>query len=206
MDKLPDWMKIEKKPKTVSEKQSKNKANISLNLKGQLDNAEKGLLRGIAGILVFFILYSGVTIFLNSETQRKLAEVNDTKQYTSGQIDLVTKDIQTLNNKATDYTTMVDNLKNYSDQVASNMKSKNVIPLLLTRIMNVIPDGVTLTSIENTTGSHIVINAQSADYDLLGFFKGSLIVDGILSPSTVISTSGVKQNGIVKIVIEGDLP
>ena len=86
------------------------------------------------------------------------------------------------------------------------MKSKNVIPLLLTRIMNVIPDGVTLTSIENTTGSHIVINAQSADYDLLGFFKGSLIVDGILSPSTVISTSGVKQNGIVKIVIEGDLP
>ena len=206
MDKLPDWMKIEKKPKTVSGKQSKNKANISLNLKGQLDNAEKGLLRGIAGILVFFILYSGVTIFLNSETQRKLAEVNDTKQYTSGQIDLVTKDIQTLNNKATDYTTMVDNLKNYSDQVASNMKSKNVIPLLLTRIMNVIPDGVTLTSIENTTGSHIVINAQSADYDLLGFFKGSLIVDGILSPSTVISTSGVKQNGIVKIVIEGDLP
>ena len=206
MDKLPDWMKIEKKPKTVSEKQSKNKANISLNLKGQLDNAEKGLLRGIAGILVFFILYSGVTIFLNSETQRKLAEVNDTKQYTSGQIDLVTKDIQTLNNKATDYTTMVDNLKNYSDQVASNMKSKNVIPLLLTRIINVIPDGVTLTSIENTTGSHIVINAQSADYDLLGFFKGSLIVDGILSPSTVISTSGVKQNGIVKIVIEGDLP
>ena len=72
--------------------------------------------------------------------------------------------------------------------------------------MNVIPDGVTLTSIENTTGSHIVINAQSADYDLLGYFKGSLIVDGILSPSTVISTSGVKQNGIVKIVIEGDLP
>ena len=135
-----------------------------------------------------------------------MAEVNDTKQYTSGQIDLVTKDIQTLNNKATDYTTMVDNLKNYSDQVASNMKSKNVIPLLLTRIMNVIPEGVTLTSIENTTGSHIVINAQSADYDLLGFFKGSLIVDGILSPSTVISTSGVKQNGIVKIVIEGDLP
>lgn len=206
MDKLPEWMKTEKRPKTVSKKQSKNKTNISLDLKGELDNTEKGLLRGIAGILAFFILYSGVTIFLNSETQRKLAEVNDTKQYTSGQIDLVTKDIQTLNNKATDYTTMVDNLKNYSDQVASNMKSKNVIPLLLTRIMNVIPDGVTLTSIENTTGSHIVINAQSTDYDLLGFFKGSLIVDGILSPSTVISTSGVKQNGIVKIVIEGDLP
>ena len=72
--------------------------------------------------------------------------------------------------------------------------------------MNVIPKGVTITSIENTTDSHIVINAQSADYDLLGFFKGRLIVDSILSPSTIVSTSGVKQNGVVKVVIEGDLP
>ena len=78
--------------------------------------------------------------------------------------------------------------------------------MLLTRIMNVIPKGVTITSIENKTDSHIVINAQSADYDLLGFFKGSLIVEGVLDPSTVVSTSGIKQNGIVKIVIEGDLP
>ena len=101
---------------------------------------------------------------------------------------------------------MTNKLKSYSDEVASNLKSKNVIPMLLTRIMNVIPKGVTLTSIENTTGTHIVINAQSEDYDLLGFFKGSLIVDGILSPSTVVSTSGVKQDGIVKVVIEGDLP
>ena len=72
--------------------------------------------------------------------------------------------------------------------------------------MNVIPKGVTLTSIENTTDSHIVINCQSKDYDLLGFFKGSLIVDGILSPSTVTSSSGVKQNGIITVRIEGDMP
>ena len=72
--------------------------------------------------------------------------------------------------------------------------------------MNVIPKGVQITSIENTSSSHIVINAQSEDYDLLGIFKGSLIVEGVLSPSTVVSTSGVKQGGIIKIVIEGDLP
>ena len=101
---------------------------------------------------------------------------------------------------------MTENLKNYSNQVSENLRTKNVIPLLLTRIMNVNPEGVTITSIENTVDSHIVINAQSEDYDLLGFLKGSLIVEGILSPSTVISTSGIKQNGIVKIVIEGDLP
>ena len=119
---------------------------------------------------------------------------------------MASQDIQTLNNKASNYEKMTESLKNYSDEVATNLKVKNVIPMLLTRIMNVIPEGVTITAIENTSESHIIINAQSADYDLLGFFKGSLIVEGILSPSTVVSTSGVKQDGLVKIVIEGDMP
>ena len=52
----------------------------------------------------------------------------------------------------------------------------------------------------------MVINAQAERYELLGYFKGKIIADGILSPSTVISTSGVKQDNLIKIVIEGDLP
>ena len=205
-DKLPDWMKIEIGPKDDSKKKNKFSPKISLNLKGELDKTEKWLLRTTMGILAFIILYSGVTIFLNNATNKKMQEVDEVKKHTTEQIQLASRDIQTLNNKTTDYSSMTDKLKNYSNQVENNLKNKNVIPLLLTRIMNVIPEGVTLTSIENTTGSHIVINAQSADYDLLGFFKSSLIVDGILSPSTVISTSGIKQDGIVKVVIEGDLP
>lgn len=205
-DKLPDWMKIEIGPKDDSKKKIKFSPKFSLNLKGELDRAEKWLLRTTMGILAFVILYSGITVFLNNATNKKMQEADEVKQHTTEQIQLASRDIQTLNNKATDYSSMTDKLKNYSNQVESNLKNKNVIPLLLTRIMNVIPEGVTLTSIENTTGSHIVINAQSADYDLLGFFKSSLIVDGILSPSTVVSTSGIKQDGIVKVVIEGDLP
>ena len=212
LDKLPEWMKIDVGTKNKDKANSKAKSNslskfnFSLDLKGEFDRTEKWLLRTTIGILAFIIIYSCVTIFLNTETNKKIEEVDSVKEDTSAQIQLISKDIQTLNNKATDYTSMTNKLKSYSDEVASNLKSKNVIPMLLTRIMNVIPKGVTLTSIENTTGTHIVINAQSEDYDLLGFFKGSLIVDGILSPSTVVSTSGVKQDGIVKVVIEGDLP
>lgn len=205
-DKLPEWMKIEIGSKNDSKKGNKVPIKLNFDMKGKLDKTERWLLRATAGVFAFIIIYSGITIFLGNATNKKVAEVDEVRKSTTEQIQLISKDIQTLNNKATDYTSMTDKLKNYSDQVASNLKSKNVIPMLLTRIMNVIPNGVTLTSIENTTGSHIVINAQSEDYDLLGFFKGSLIVDGILSPSTVISTSGVKQDGIVKIVIEGDLP
>lgn len=212
VDKLPEWMKIDvgnkNKDKTKNSSKSNpfSKINFSLDLKGKFDRTEKWLSRLAAGICTFIILYSCVTVFLNKATDKKMSEVDNVKNDTTSQIQLISKDVQTLNNKATDYTSMTNKLKSYSDEVASNLKSKNVIPMLLTRIMNVIPKGVTLTSIENTTGTHIVINAQSEDYDLLGFFKGSLIVDGILSPSTVVSTSGVKQDGIVKVVIEGDLP
>ena len=72
--------------------------------------------------------------------------------------------------------------------------------------MSIIPENVQLTSIENTSGTHVVINAQSSKYELLGYLKGKIITDGILSPSTVISTSGIKQNDVIMIVIEGDLP
>lgn len=211
-DKLPEWMKVEigskKENKDGTNKKANplSKINFSLDLKGKLDATEKWLLRATTGILAFIILYSGIVVFLNNATSNKMAEVEEVKKHTTSQIQLISSDIQTLNNKSTDYTSMTNKLKNYSDEVASNLKSKNVIPLLLTRIMNVIPKGVTITSIENTTGSHMVINAQSTDYDLLGFFKSSLIVDGILSPSTVVSTSGIKQDGIIKVIIEGDLP
>lgn len=207
-DQLPDWMKFDigsKKEKGESKKKS-SKINLSMDWNAKLDTTERWLLRTTIGILAFIILYSGLATFLKIQTDKKVAEVQDVTNNVREQINLASADVQTLNNKATDYEQMTENLKNYSDEVATNLKNKNVIPMLLTRIMNVIPKGVTITSIENTTSSHIVINAQSEDYDLLGFFKGSLIVDGILSPSTVVSTSGVKQNGLVKIVIEGDLP
>ncbi len=209
-DQLPDWLKLQVNPQTNKgndkAQKASSKINFSFDWKAQLDSTEKWLLRTAMGIITFLIIYSAITMFLSVETKRKMAEVEDVKQHTREQIELATQDIQSLNNKATDYQKMTENLKDYNSKIETNLKNKNMIPLLLTRIMNVIPKGVTLTSIENTTGSHIVINAQSEDYDLLGFFKGSLIVDGILSPSTVISNSGIKQDGMIKIVIEGDLP
>ena len=143
---------------------------------------------------------------INHGMNIKNDEADKVKEDTLQQINLVSADIKILNNKTSDYEQVTKNLQAYSETSASNLKAKNAIPLLLSGIMKVIPKGVTITSIENTTGSHVVINAQSKDYDLLGFFKGSLGVNEILVPSSIISTNGVKQNGIVKVVIEGDLP
>ena len=72
--------------------------------------------------------------------------------------------------------------------------------------MSIIPEGVQLTEIENTTGRHIVIKAQAKEYEQLGYFKAKIKEDNVLKRSTVVSTQGEKQGEIINTVIEGDLP
>ena len=209
-DRLPEWLKIDKKSNNSESKEKKGikigNFNLSNDWNAKFDGTEKMLLRTAIGVLSFVIIYSGAAIFINKETDNKLKEVAEIQSDTNSQISLVSTDIQSLNNRASDYKQRTENLRSYREQITANMKSKNAIPFLLSRIRDIIPKGVTITSIENTTSSHIVINAQSAYYDLLGFFKRSIISEGVLNPTTVVSTSGEKQNGTIRVVIEGDLP
>lgn len=101
---------------------------------------------------------------------------------------------------------MSENLRNISNQVSENNKNRNNIPNLLTQLRHSMPQGVQITSIENTNTKHIIIQAQSQKYEQLGYFKAILKTQGILSPDTVVSTTGEKSGDIVKVVIEGDLP
>ena len=70
--------------------------------------------------------------------------------------------------------------------------------------MSIVPENVQLTSIENTTGTHVVIDAQSNKYEQLGYLKAKIKTDVILT--NVISTAGQKDNNTVTVRIEGDLP
>ena len=64
--------------------------------------------------------------------------------------------------------------------------------------------GAQITSIENTTDRHIVISAQAANYDQLGYFLARIKEQGILI--NVKSNSGIVQNGVIRMTIEGDMP
>lgn len=176
------------------------------NLNEKLDNAEKWMLRVAGGILVLTLIYSGFTMFLNSAIQNKNAEVAEVKNDTLMQIAAVDSDINKVNQKTDQYKQLSDNLKSISEQAAENSKNKKNIPNLLSQIMFSMPQGVQVTSIENTNGRHIVINAQSEKYEQLGIFKAILKTQGILAPDTVVSSSGTKSGNIVQVVIEGDLP
>lgn len=208
MDKLPEWMKISIGDKDGEKKKKFNinwakNINISFDMKGALDNTEKWLVRTISGILMFIIIYSGITVFLKVQTDNKLKQVQDVKNDTTQQIALVDSDIQKLNNKTTKYNEILKKLEDYKSETNENRKIKDSIPNLLTSIMFGMPQQVTITSIKNTTGYTIRIEAEAKEYAQLGYFIGNIKTTGILY--NVTSSSGVKQNDVVKVTIEGSL-
>lgn len=179
---------------------------FKLNLTEKLDNTERWMMRVAGGILILTIIYSGFSLFLNKQIKDKNKEIVEVTLDTQAQIASVEADISKTNQKANQYRQLSDNLKNISQQLTDKNKSKKTIPNLLSQIMFSIPQGVQITSIENTSGKHIVINAQSQKYEQLGIFKAILKTQGILAANSVVSSSGTKQGDVVQIVIEGDLP
>ena len=99
---------------------------------------------------------------------------------------------------------MIQNLEEANNQLSERNRTRNAIPNLLNQIMSIIPASVQLTSIENTSDTHIVIDAQSNKYEQLGYLVAKIKTDVILT--NVISTAGQKDNNVVTIRIEGDLP
>ncbi len=204
-DRLPDWAKLELGSKREDGKESKFKFNVS-SLKSKMDATEKWMLRGAGSVLIFTLLYSGFSIYLNGEINKKQAEVDEVETYTKAQIALVEKDTSAVNQKANRYIEMANNLRNINDEIEESNKTKNMIPNLLMQIRYIIPEDVQITQIQNTTGKHIVINAQSRKYEQLGYFKAKIKEDNILIKNTVVSSQGQKDGNFIKVVIEGDLP
>ena len=123
---------------------------------------------------------------------------------TNSQMQLIDNDKSKLQTKTTEYTTKINNLQNLNYKINDINKTKKVIPNLLNKLMYIMPTGVQITSIQNTSDTHIEIQAQSNKYEQLGFLVTNMQLEQVLT--NVISTAGQKANGIITIKIEGDLP
>ena len=207
LEKLPDLMKMEIGPSKGNNKKSSNSLNINFSdLKTKMDHTERWLLRVAGGILALTLIYSAFSGYLNNQITNKLNEVDEVYTDTLNNIGLIEKDNSSVKQKTNKYIELTDNLKNINQEIKEASKSKDVIPNLLMQIMYIIPEDVQITEIENTTGSHIVIKAQSKKYEQLGYFKAKIKEDNILKKKTVVSSQGEVEGKFVKIVIEGDLP
>lgn len=199
-------LNISREDKT-DKKQNKVLSNMfSTNFRGKLSPSERWMFRVLGGALILTVMYSGFSIFLNKEIDKKNLEVAEVKQDTAYKITKVEKDIKDVQSKTSEYQRLAENLRNISNQVSEDNKNRNNIPNLLSQIMHSIPQGVQITSIENPSAKHIIIQAQSQKYEQLGYFKAILKTQGILSPSTVVSSDGERSGKVVKVRIEGDLP
>ena len=203
-DQIPDWLKIEVNPDKTKKEQKNLGGFFTWDLNQKLDKTEKSLLRTAVGLLLLVIIYSGFASLLNSQISKKEEEAQASITETNNQISLANQDNQKIQSKTNEYTTLIKNLEEANDKLADRNKTRNAIPNLLNQIMSVIPENVQLTSIENTSNTHIVINAQSNKYEQLGYLKAKIKEDVILT--NVISTAGQKDNNVVTVKIEGDLP
>ena len=150
------------------------------------------------------VIYSAFVILLNKQIIKKDQEADESIAQTQSQITLANGDTEKIKSKTNEYTTMIKNLEDANDKITDRNKTRNSIPNLLNQIMSIVPESVQITSIENTTGTHIEINAQSNKYEQLGYLKAKIKSDVILT--NVISTAGQKDNNVVTVKIEGDLP
>lgn len=170
----------------------------------KLSKQEMGLVRCIISLLIFVVIYSGFSVILTDQIKKKQDDVDSVTTKINAQISKVKNDTTSLNSKTTQYTTLISDIQEVNQKVSDINASKNLIPNLLNQIMGAIDETVQLTSIENTTGKHIVIVAQSPRYPGLGYFKTKLKTQNILQ--NVVSGSSMKQNGVITVTIEGDLP
>lgn len=215
MDSLPEFLKIEITPskKNKNKDKEKSKKAVDKKFKGNLltndfnvplDKVEKGMIRTAIGILILFVVYSGFANLINNQIENKEAEAQQSISNTNSQIQSAESDRQRVMSKTSEYTTKINNLQAINDKITDINKTKKSIPNLLNKLMYIMPTGVQITSIQNTNSTHIEIQAQSKTYDQLGFLVASIKNEPVLN--NVISAVGQKQNGIITMKIEGDLP
>lgn len=177
---------------------------LTWDLNEQLDVIEKNLIRGAIGLVILIVVFSAFSLLLNNQISKKKEEAEKSIADTKSQISLANSDNEKIKTKTNEYTNLIKNIEEENNKQTERNRTRNAIPNLLNQIMSIVPENVQLTSIENTTGTHIVIDAQSNKYEQLGYLKAKIKTDVILT--NVLSTAGQKDNNTVTVRIEGDLP
>lgn len=178
--------------------------SMNISLTGNFDKTESMLIRVAVAIILINIIFIVFSKTLFTQMDKKQKEVEGLIASENAEIGKINTDINSLNTKNTKYASLTEELKAINDKISNIAEMKNSIPNLLNQIMYTIPEGVQLTSIQNTTGKKISIIAQASDYDQLGYFIAKIKVSGILN--NAVSSSSQKSGDVVTVTIEGELP
>ncbi len=198
---MPNWMKKEIGGKN---KEGTKDGKLQNDFFEPITPIEKNLLRSLGGVILVLIVYLVFSAVLAFQVQNKKEEIQIADTAVEAKIKTVKDDNTKISNKTNEYISAIENLRKITEEKEEILKNKKAIPVLLSQIMDIIPKQAQITSIENTSNKKIVINAQAENYEYLGYLKAKIKADNILV--NVVSSSGQKQDGLVKVTIEGELP
>ena len=180
--------------------------NVKEDFSAPLQSLEKTLIRASSlcvMLAVMFVIFSSVISHQIENKKNQIAGATS-----KAALELAKNDISTISGRASTYQSLLTEITSPQEPTSTPGKQavvqKDSVPNLLNRIMFAIPNKVKLTSIKNTTGTHMVIQAEAEKYEQLGYFKAVLTTSEILK--NVKSTSGQKSDSVVQVTIEGDLP
>ena len=154
--------------------------------------------------IMLVVLYIGGMIVIENQIEKKVADTNASIADTNTKIKEIQQYNRKFNSQISKYETLITNIQNLNDANSEDKRYRNTIPNLLNNIMSVIPRGVQLISIENTTDTHIVISARSFSYEEIAYFKAKLKTEDILE--NVVSDTGIFSDNYLNVTIEGELP
>ena len=162
------------------------------------------MIRAGVGILFLIILYTVFTNVIMNQINNKDNEILAYIEDSQTKISNISENARIINQRRQQYESLIAKIEEQSDKITQSYARKNAVPNFLTQIMFNIPKEVQLISIENPTEKSISIQAQSREYEQLGYFIAKIKNEGILNGVT--ATSGEKQGEFVVITIEGKLP
>ena len=187
---------------TILKNRPKKTSKEVLNI--ETDFMDNILLRISTALLLIIILYMGASYSIKNQLNTKIAETNEAIEKTNNELAKIEETSKLINTRTNEYQNLVKKIDDANSKISETYLSKNAIPNLLNKVMQTIPTGVQLVSINNASGKRIEIIAQAKKYDQLGYFKAALEEEGILT--NITSTKGIKQDNLISITITGELP
>ena len=190
----------QKEPKPKKERKERKKIELTKTI----DIIEKNTTRFLLGVSLVIIVYIALDKIIINSINRKQTQLKDIIDDTNTKIASIQSSTQIINTRASDYRSLIDKINEANDKITQTYARKNAIPNFLTQIMFNMPKNVQLVSIQNQQGKAITIVARAEKYEQIGYLKATLKNSGILTGIT--STSGVKQDGVIEVTINGNLP
>lgn len=173
-----------------------------------LDKDEKLFIRLIACALIVLVTYIGFSKYSLKAIETKQDEVANAQRDVMIELQKIQNDIDKVNTEAEAYEMSLETLKKLTQEMSNSEENRvieqSAIPKFLNRTMSIIPKNVRITSIRNSANTTMEICVEAEEYEQLGYFMAALRTSGTLE--NVRSTTGIMQDDIVKVVIEGELP